>query len=58
MTFKDTLCDVYNACTVFYRRPSNEDILKAATQIYIAQMKKDSIRELNNLKGEDDGDNR
>ena len=30
MTFKDALCDVYNACTVFYRRPSNEDILKAA----------------------------
>ena len=58
MTFKDTLCDVYNACTVFYRRPSNEDILKAATQIYIAQMKEDSIRELNNLKGGDDGDNR
>lgn len=58
MTFKDTLCDVYNACTVFYRKPSNEDILKAATQIYIAQMKEDSIRELNNLKGGDDGDNR
>lgn len=58
MTFKDTLCDVYNACTVFYRRPSNEDILKAATQIYIAQMKEDSIRELNNLKGGDDGNNR
>lgn len=58
MTFKDTLIDVYNACTVFYRKPSNEDILKAATQIYIAQMKEDSIRELNNLKGGDDGDNR
>lgn len=58
MTFKDTLCDVYNACTVFYRRPSNEDILKAATQIYIAQMKEDSIRELNNLKEGNDGDNR
>lgn len=58
MTFKDTLRDVYDACTVFYRKPSNEDILKAATQIYIAQMKEDSIRELNNLKGGDDGDNR
>lgn len=58
MTFKNTLCDVYNACTVFYRRPSNEDILQAATQIYIAQMKEDTIRELNNLKEENDGDNR
>lgn len=58
MKFKDTLCDVYNACTVFYRRPSNEDILKAATQIYIAQMKDDTIRELKNLKEGNDGDNR
>lgn len=58
MTFKDTLRDVYDACTVFYRRPSNEDILKAATQIYIAQMKNDTIRELKNLKEGNDGDNR
>lgn len=58
MTFKDTLCDVYNVCTVFYRRPSNEDILKAATQIYIAQMREDTIRELKNLKEGNDGDNR
>ena len=57
MTFKDTLRDVYDACgPVFYRRPSNEDILKAATQIYIAQMREDTIRELN-LKEGSDGDN-
>lgn len=32
MTFKDTLRDVYDACVpIFYRRPSNEDILQAAT---------------------------
>ena len=58
MTFKDTLRDVYNACTVFYPKPSNEDILQAATQIYIAQMKEDTIRELKNIKEGDDGDNR
>ena len=58
MTFKDTLRDVYDACVpIFYRRPSNEDILQAATQIYIAQMKEDTIRELNLKKG-NDGDNR
>ena len=58
MTFKDTLRDVYNACTAFYPKPSNEDILKSATQIYIAQMKDDTIRELKNLKEGNDGDNR
>ena len=48
MIFKDTLRDVYHACgSVFYHIPSNEDILQAATQIYIAQMKEDTIRELN-----------
>ena len=57
MTFKDTLRDVYNACMVFYPKPSNEDILQAATQIYIAQIKADTIRELN-LKEGNDGDNR
>ena len=57
MTFKDTLRDVYNACGIFYRRPSNEDILQAATQIYVAQIKEDTIRELN-LKEGNDGDNR
>ena len=57
MTFKDALRDVYDACTVFYRKPSNEDILKAATQIYIAQMKEDTIKKLN-LKEGNDGDNR
>lgn len=57
MTFKDTLRDVYNASrSIFYRTPSNEDILKAATQIYIAQIKEDTIRELN-LKEGNDGDN-
>ena len=57
MTFKDALRDVYDACGIFYRRPSNEDILQAATQVYIAQIKADTIRELN-LKEGDDGDNR
>ena len=46
--FKDVLRDVYSACgSVFYNKPADEDILQAATQIYIAQMKEDTIRELN-----------
>lgn len=55
MIFKDTLRDVYNACaSVFYNKPSNADILQAATQIYIAQMKEDTIRELNLNEEEND----
>ena len=48
MKFRDVLRDVYSACgSVFYNKPADEDILQAATQIYIAQMKEDTIRELN-----------
>ena len=48
MIFKDILYDVYSACSeVFYNKPADEDILQAATQIYIAQMKEDTIREFN-----------
>ena len=48
LKFKDTLRDVYSACgSVFYHIPTNEDILQVATQIYIAQMREDTIRELN-----------
>lgn len=55
MRFRDTLRDVYSACgSVFYNKPTDEDILQAATQIYIAQMKEDTIRELN-LMEENDG---
>ena len=58
MKFKDVLRDVYSACgSVFYIKPDAKDILQAATQIYIAQMKEDTIRELN-LKEGNDGDNR
>ena len=59
MKFKDVLRDVYSACgSVFYIKPDDKDILQAATQIYIAQMKEDTIRELKNLKEGNDGDNR
>lgn len=55
MIFKDTLRDVYNACGwVFCHRPTNADILQAATQIYIAQMREDTIRELNLKEWEED----
>lgn len=55
MIFKDTLRDVYNACgSVFYHKPSNEDILQAAVQIYIAQMREDTIRELNLMEEDDE----
>ena len=38
MKFKDVLRDVYSARgEVFYNKPADEDILQAATQIYIAQ---------------------
>ena len=55
MIFKDTLRDVQNACGwVFCHRPTNADILQAATQIYIAQMREDTIRELNLKEWEED----
>ena len=55
MRFKELLRDVYSSCgSVFYSKPSNEYILQAAVQIYIAQMKEETIREIN-LKEENDG---
>ena len=59
MIFKDTLRDVYSACgEVFYNKPADEDILQAATQIYIAQMKEDAIREFNLMEWNDENQNR
>ena len=55
MKFKDVLRDVYSACgSVFYIKPDDKDILQAATQIYIAQMKEDTIREFNLMEWNDE----